>query len=89
MFKSNDVCTSMLDATTYLGGEDRWRNHRRCNQMQTIGCATITSGALIFIEGANNLFEQHNHNYESSETIIFGGATVGDATKCKRLVAQP
>jgi hypothetical protein len=42
----------MLDATTYLGGKDGWHNHRHCNQTQTIGCATITSGAPIFIKGA-------------------------------------
>jgi hypothetical protein len=59
--------------------------------MQKIGGATITSAATISIEGATISIsckaKQRNHILGGA-SIFFGGATIGNAKKCKRLVAQ-
>jgi hypothetical protein len=60
--------------------------------MQKIGGITITSGATISIEGATISIsckaKQCNHILGGT-TILFGGATIGNAKKCKQSVAQP
>jgi hypothetical protein len=60
--------------------------------MQKISGTTITSGVTILIEGATILIsrkaKRRNHMLGGA-TIFFGGATIGNAKKCKQLVAQP
>jgi hypothetical protein len=60
--------------------------------MQKIGGATITSGATTLIEGAtisiSRKAKQRNYILGGA-TICYGAATIGNAKKRKRLVAQP